>query len=222
ITVGKEALAISSTPRYFMNSVIIAGCSTLLALIFGTLSAYAFSRFEVPGKSDILFFILSQKFLPPVVVIIPIFMMYRFLGWIDSYKGMILLYTSFNLPFVVWMVKGFMDDIPVDYEEAALVDGYTRFQAFFRITLPQALPGLAATAVFCLITVWNEYVFSAILTGDRAKTAPVAIASSIGTQMTDWGIVAALTTIFVIPVIIFTLLVRNYLLRGVTFGVIRR
>lgn len=208
--------------HYFANSVIEAGLSTLFALILGTMTAYAFSRFRIKGSNDILFFILSQRMLPPVVVIIPIFLLYTHLNLIDSYLGMILLYTAFNIPFAVWMMKGFLDEIPKEYEDAAMVDGYTRLQAFRKIIVPIAIPGMAATAVFALITVWNEFVFSLILTNETARTAPPSVVSSTTGTGVDWGQIGAASTLFVIPVIIFTFLVRNYLLRGVTFGAVRR
>ena len=139
------------------NSLIISLTSTFLAVALGLLSAYAFSRYDIPGKGDWLFFILSTRMLPPIVVTIPIFLMYRAVGMYDTHIGMILLYTVFNLSFSVWLLKGFIDEIPIEYEEAALVDGYSRLQAFRKIVLPQCVTGIAATAVFCLIFAWNEY-----------------------------------------------------------------
>ena len=209
-------------PHNFFNSFVIDVSSTLIALVLGTLAAYAFSRFRVPGKADLLFFILSTRMLPPVAVLIPIFIMYSKLNLIDTYYGMILLYTTFNLPFSVWMMKGFIDEIPKEYEDAAMVDGYTRFQAFYKIIVPQSLPAAAATAVFLLITVWNEYVFATQLTQSATKTAPPGIAGAQTLGGIDWGLIAAVSTLFVLPVVIFTFLVRNYLLRGVTFGAVRR
>jgi len=209
-------------PHNFFNSFVIDVSSTLIALVLGTLAAYAFSRFRVPGKADLLFFILSTRMLPPVAVLIPIFIMYSKLNLIDTYYGMILLYTTFNLPFSVWMMKGFIDEIPKEYEDAAMVDGYTRFQAFYKIIVPQSLPAAAATAVFLLITVWNEYVFATQLTQSTTRTAPPGIAGAQTLGGIDWGLIAAVSTLFVLPVVIFTFLVRNYLLRGVTFGAVRR
>jgi multiple sugar transport system permease protein len=142
------------------NSLIIAGGSTIVSVILGLFAAYAFSRFDIPGKDDLLFFILSTRMLPAVVVTIPLFLMFRQLGLFDTRLGMILLYTVFNLSLTVWLLKGFIDEIPKEYEEAALVDGYTRFQAFYKIVLPQAATGIAATTVFSLIFAWNEYAFA--------------------------------------------------------------
>jgi multiple sugar transport system permease protein len=208
--------------HYFTNSIILAGSSTVLALVLGTMTAYAFSRFRIKAANDILFFILSQRMLPPVVVIIPIFLLYRNLNLIDTYQGMILLYTTFNLPFAVWMMKGFMDEIPKEYEDAAMVDGYSRLQAFWKVILPQALPGMAATAVFALITVWNEFVFGLLMTSQNARPAPPSLVAAQTVSGIDWGQIAAASTLFVLPVIFFTFLVRNHLLTGVTFGAVRR
>ncbi|WP_407659962.1 carbohydrate ABC transporter permease [Litorilinea aerophila] len=204
------------------NSVIIAGLSTLFSVILGVFAAYAFSRFPIPGKDDLLFFILSTRMLPPVVVTIPLFLMYRQLKLHDTHLGMILLYTVFNLSLAVWLLKGFMDEIPTEYEDAAMVDGYTRFQAFYKIVLPQAATGIAATTVFCLIFAWNEYAFALMLTSDDARTAPPSIATMLGRGGIEWSAIAAGSLGFLIPVVFVTFLLRNHLLRGVTFGAVRR
>ena len=206
------------------NSIIISFTSTILAVVIGTLSAYAFSRFKVSGEDDLLFFILSTRMLPPIVIVIPVYLMYTVLRLRDTHFGLILLYTTFNLSFAVWLMKGFIDEIPTEYEDAALVDGYTRFQAFRMIVLPQAATGIAATAVFCLITAWNEFAFALVLTevGGNTITAPPSIVSATGRTGYDWGKVAAGTFIFLVPIAIFTFLVRKHLLRGVTFGAIKK
>lgn len=213
--------------KYFyqlLNSTIIGGGSTILAVGLGTLSAYAFSRFNIAGKDDLLFFILSTRMLPPVVVVIPIYLMYSALGLRDTHFGLILLYTTFNVSFAVWLMKGFIDEIPKEYEDAALVDGYTRFQTFVKVVLPQSVTGMAATAVFCLITAWNEFAFALVLTevGGRAVTAPPSITSATGSTGMDWGKIAAGTFVFLLPVAIFTFLMRSHLLRGVTFGAVKK
>ena len=206
----------------FTNSVIVAVVSTFLAVALGTFTAYGFSRFRMPGENDWLFFILSTRMLPPVVVAIPMFLMYRALDLYDTHLGLIILYTAFNLSFSVWLMKGFMDEIPREYEEAALVDGYTRMEAFFKIVLPQASTGIAATAVFCFITAWNEYAFALMMTNRIAQTAPPYIPSQLGSGLTDWTVIAAGSLLFLIPVALFTFFLRSHLLRGVTFGAIRR
>ena len=219
---GKGNVQWSGYPNRFMNSLIVAITSTVLAVGMGTLTAYGFSRFKVKGEGDLLFFILSTRMLPPVVVAIPMFLMYRAVGLNDTHWGLIILYTAFNLSFSVWLMKGFMDEIPKEYEEAALVDGYTRMQAFFKVVLPEAATGIAATAVFCFITAWNEYAFALIMTNRRAQTAPPFIPSQVGSGLPDWTVIAAGTLLFLLPVAIFTFLLRKHLLRGVTFGAIRK
>lgn len=204
------------------NSLIIAGGSTILSVTLGLFAAYAFSRFDIPGKDDLLFFILSTRMLPAVVVAVPLFLMYRQLGLHDTHLGMILLYTVFNLSLTVWLLKGFIDEIPREYEEAALVDGYTRFQAFYKIVLPQATTGIAATTVFSLIFAWNEYAFALMLTSNNARTAPPAIATMLGRGGIEWSAIAAGTLAFLIPVVIITFALRSHLLRGVTFGAVRQ
>ena len=219
---GQEITGVSPYVERLKNSLIIAGLSTVLSVVLGVFAAYAFSRFKVPGKDDLLFFILSTRMLPAVVVTIPIFLMYRQIGLFDTHIGMILLYTAFNLSFSVWLLKGFIDEIPKEYEEAALVDGYTRWQAFYKIVLPQAVTGIAATAVFCLIFAWNEYAFSLMLTSDKARTAPPSIATMLGRGGIEWSAIAAGSLGFLIPVVIITFALRKYLLRGITFGAIRQ
>lgn len=219
---GQQITGPSDFVRRLRNSLIIAGGSTIASVTLGLFAAYAFSRFNIPGKDDLLFFILSTRMLPAVVVAVPLFLMYRQLRLHDTHLGMILLYTVFNLSLTVWLLKGFIDEIPREYEEAALVDGYTRLQAFFKIVLPQAMTGIAATTVFSLIFAWNEYAFALMLTSDRARTAPPSIATMLGRGGIEWSAIAAGTLAFLIPVVIITFALRRHLLRGVTFGAIRQ
>ncbi len=219
---GQQITGPSEYTTRLRNSVIIAGSSTILAVVLGLLAAYAFSRFKVPGESDWLFFILSTRMLPPVVVTIPIFIMYTSIGLHDTHIGLILLYTVFNLSLSVWLLKGFMDEIPREYEDAAMVDGYTRMQAFRKVVLPQAITGIAATTVFSLIFAWNEYAFALMLTSENARTAPPTIPTIMGRGGMEWGTIAAGSLGFLIPVVIVTFVLRKHLLRGVTFGAIRQ
>jgi multiple sugar transport system permease protein len=206
----------------FKNSLIIGFGSTFLAVFLSVLAAYALSRFKIPLKADLEFFILSTRFMPAIAVAIPIFLMYRQLGLSDTYLGMILLYTAINSSLAVWLLKGFIDEIPREYEEAALIDGYTRLQAFRRVVLPQATTGIAATAIFCLIFAWNEYAFALLLTSGEAQTAPPFIPNIVGEGGLDWPAVGAGTTLFLLPVLIFTIFLRQHLLRGITFGAVRK
>jgi len=208
--------------RRLRNSMIIAFGATIASVTLGLFAAYGFSRFEVSGANDLLFFILSGRMLPAVVVTIPIFLMYRQLGLYDTHIGMILVYTVFNLSLTVWLLKGFIDEIPKEYEEAAMVDGYSRFQAFYKIVVPQAATGIVATTVFSLIFVWNEYAFALMLTSENARTAPPAISTMLGRGGIEWSAIAAGTLAFLIPVLIVIFVMRRHLLRGVTFGAIRQ
>ncbi len=209
--------------HYLSNSIFIGLISTFASVALGTGCAYGFSRFQIVGAKDWLFFILSTRFLPPLAVVVPVLMMYRQFDLPNTHIGLILLYTAFNLSLAVWLMKGFIDDIPRAYEEAALVDGYTRLQAFYKIILPQSATGMAVTAVFCLISAWNEYGFALTLNNAQAVTVPVYFAGLQGNiQGIPWPQVAAGVLIFVIPIVIFTILVRNHLLRGVTFGTIKQ
>ena len=207
---------------YFQMSVIISVLSTLFAVAFGTMAAYSLSRFNVSGKNDLMFVILSTRMLPAVATLVPLYLMYIKLGLRDTVPGMVLLYTMFNLGFTVWMMKSFIDEIPKEYEEAALVDGYTRFEAFMKIVLPQAATGIATSAVFSLIFTWNEFVYSSIMTDRYARTVPPAASIYMGFEGYEWGRIAATALLFVLPVLVFTFIVRKSLLRGLTFGAIKR
>ena len=223
--VREQQMILAGPSRFsdrYLNSVLIGFGSTFLSVVLGTLAAYAFSRFRVPGKDDLLFFILSTRMMPPIAVAIPIYLMYRAVGLSDTHLGLILLYTVVNLSLAVWLLKGFMDEIPREYEEAAMVDGYTRFQAFIKVVLPQAATGIATTAIFCLIFAWNEYAFALLLTSGTAQTSPPFIPTIIGEGGLDWPAMAAGTTLFLLPVLVFTILLRKHLLRGITFGAIRK
>ena len=223
--VREQQMILAGPSRFsdrYLNSLMIGFGSTLLSIVLGTLAAYAFSRFRVPGKADLLFFILSTRMMPPIAVAIPIYLMFRHFGLNDTHVGLILLYTVVNLSLAVWLLQGFMDEIPREYEEAAMVDGYTRWQAFLRVVLPQAATGIATTAIFCLIFAWNEYAFALLLTSGTAQTSPPFIPTIIGEGGLDWPAMAAGTTLFLLPVLVFTVLLRKHLLRGVTFGAIRK
>ena len=201
----------------------MASASTILATLLGVPAAWAYSRFTLKAEKDQLFFILSTRFMPPVVVVIPIFLMYRELELINTRLGLVLIYAAFNVPFTIWMMKGFVDEVPSEYEDAAMLDGYTRLQAFWRFTLPLLVPGIAATAVFALIFSWNEFVFAIFLTSSQeVRTAPPAIAGLIGGTTVDWGLVAASAVVFALPVLVFAYLVRKHLVAGVTLGAVRR
>jgi multiple sugar transport system permease protein len=218
----QRILADAQTLRYLFNSVFISLCSTALSVAVGSLAGYGFSRFPFRGGRDALFFVLSTRMLPPLAVAVPISFMYSRLGVLDTRFGLILLYTCFNLSFTTWMMKAFIDEIPTAYEEAAMLDGHSRLEAMLRVVLPQALPGIAATAVFSLISAWNEYAFALTLTSTDAVTMPVRIHAIIGDNSSiPWGPLAAAATLFLLPIVVFGLLLRKHLVRGVTFGAVK-
>jgi multiple sugar transport system permease protein len=210
--------------RYFFNSIFISSVSVLLALVIGTLAAFGFSRFPLKGNDTYLFIILTTRMLPAIVVIIPVILMFRAVGLAGSYIGIILLYTAFNLAFTIWMMKSFFDELSLDVEDAARIDGSSGVRVFFKICLPQVVAGLAATFVFGLILTWNEFLFALLLSGADTRTVPVAMnqAVSSGGRGTDWTLLAAIETLFLIPVFLVTFFLQDHLLRGVTFGTVKR
>ncbi len=208
---------------FFFNSIYVAGLSVVIAVVVGTIAAYGFSRFPLKGNDTYLFIILTTRMMPAIVVIIPIFQMFRVTNLAGTYTGIILLYTAFNLPFTIWMMKSFFDELSPDVEDAARMDGSSEIKVFFKICLPQVLAGIAATAVFGLILTWNEFLFALLLTGLETRTIPVAMAQTMGGDIgVRWGLLAAIETLFLIPVIIVVFVLQNHLLRGVTFGTIKR
>jgi len=208
---------------YFFNSIFISGSAVLLAMIIGTLAAYAFSRHPLRGNDTYLFIILTTRMMPPIVVIIPIFLMFRLTGLAGSYWGIVLLYTAFNIPFSIWLVKSFFDELNPEIEDAARMDGSTDWRVFFGMCLPQIYAGLAATFVFGMILTWNEFLFALLLTGVETRTVPVAMARTLGGSVgVDYGLLAAIVTLFLIPICIVTFLLQNQSLRGVTFGPVKK
>lgn len=218
---GMEIELATGAENFFYNSFIATLGSIALSLVIGILAAYSFSRYKPKGTDTLMFFILSTRMLPAIVVAIPIFFFYKTLALYNTHIGLILLYTMFNLPFAVWLMKSFFDDIPIDVEQAAMVDGSKPMKIFFRIALPQVYVGLAATVGFLIINVWNEFLFALLLTEKATRTVPVAIASTRGEVGINWGLIAAIETLYIIPAIVLIFLLQRYLLRGMTFGTVR-
>jgi multiple sugar transport system permease protein len=202
------------------NSVIIAGSATVLSLVIGSLAAYSLARFNTGGR-HFAFWLLSQRFMPPVVLVIPLFLIMRDLRWIDTHHGMIVLYTVFNLPYVVWMMRSYIRGLSPEIEESALVDGATRLGVIFRITLPLVLPGLIATATFAFIFSWTEFLFAVIFTGTNAFTLPKTIAGYVGSQGTNYGQATSLAIVATAPLFVLGLLVQRHFVRGLTLGAVR-
>jgi multiple sugar transport system permease protein len=208
---------------YLLNSIIIVGSSVALAMAIGSLAAYALARFSLGHlQNRISFLVLAPRMIPPIAVVVPIFLILQHLGLINKYPGLILVYTALNLPFVVWMMRSFFKEIPIDLEEAAMVDGASRLRAFWDVVLPLAAPGLAATAIFSVIVTYNEFFFALILTSTpAAATLPVGTAALIGKTQTLFGEMAAAGVVATIPLMIFALLVQRHLVRGLTMGAVK-
>ncbi|MFN7995729.1 MAG: carbohydrate ABC transporter permease [Bryobacteraceae bacterium] len=208
---------------YILNSIVIVGAAVLLSLGIGALAAYSLARFVKDRLRDRLsFWVLAPRTIPPVVLVVPIFLMLQKAGLINQKLGLILVYTAFNLPFVVWMMRSFFEEIPIDLEEAAMVDGAGRLRTFREIVLPLVAPGMVATAIFSLIITYNEFFFALILTSTpKAATLPVGTAALIGKTQTLYGEMAAAGVLAAVPLVIFALLVQRHLVRGLTMGAVK-
>jgi multiple sugar transport system permease protein len=231
LQVGSEAEGISQTqeatgvaselPRYFLNSLIVSIGTMVLSMALGCLAAYSLARFRFDAKRWLLMGILLVRMVPAVVLVIPIYTLWRGFGLLDTHAGLILAYLSFNLPFVIWMMRGFFVDIPVEIEEAALIDGCSRLSALVRVILPLAAPGMAATSIFALLLGWNEFLFAVLLTSDKAKTLTPAILNYVTDRAVLWGNLYAAASIVLLPVLIFSLAVQKHLARGLTGGAVK-
>ncbi|WP_223422823.1 carbohydrate ABC transporter permease [Tateyamaria pelophila] len=211
--------------KRFWNSTIIAISASILAVVLGSLAAYGLSRFSYKfgfmRNSDISFFFLSQMILPPVVLALPFLVLYKSLGLLDSRVGLILLYTLMVLPIVIWIMRDQFQGIPVELEEAALVDGLGIWGSFFQIVLPIALPGMVAAFILSLVLCWNEYFFAALLTATNATTLPVMVASQTGSQGINWWSMAALSSAAILPLIIVAIFLEKYIIKGMAAGAVK-
>lgn len=203
------------------NSIIVASSSTVLALIFGSIAAYAFSRFDFKAKENIAYWALSTRMFPPVATIVPIFRIFSFLRLIDKHLGLTIAYLVFNLPFALWMMRGFFEDIPREIDECAMVDGCGRIGALWRVVMPLVLPGIATTAIFCFLFSWNEFLFALILTRARAQTYPVLVTTFMGVKGIEWDFMSAYGSAGTIPIIALALVVQKYFVRGLTYGAVK-
>lgn len=224
-TLDNYALAVSEkrTPflHYFWNSGIVGLCSTVIALLVGVPAAYGFVRCRFPGKQNLKFWILTTRMAPPIAVLIPYFIIFNRLKLIDSYLTITLMHITINLALIVWMAISFIEEVPVELEEAAVIDGCSRIGSFLRVTLPLLAPGLAAISVLALIFSWNDLLFAVVLTGRRTATAPVLITSFITYQDIAWGKLTAASMLIMLPVIVFAFSVQKYILRGLTLGAVK-
>ena len=216
-----DILNTSPLVDYALNSLIVASLNTLLCLIVGSMAAYGLARFKFKGADNLAFWILSIRMMPPVAAIIPIYILMKNLRLLDTPWCLVITYLTFNLPFVVWMMKGFFEEIPREIEESALIDGCSDFSVFFRIALPLVAPGLAATAIMVFIFSWNEFLFALILTGTKAVTLPVGIIGYMKETGINWGYMTAGGILALIPVIVFMVLVQKHLVKGLTLGALK-
>lgn len=204
-----------------VNSTIVAGVTVLFAIPIATCAAYSFSRFRLKFETSMLVMILATQFVPAVVIILPFFVMFRDLGLLDTRVGLILVNLAIVMPFAIWMIKGFIDGIPLDTEEAAMVDGSTRLQVIRNIVLPMAAPGLFTAGIFCFIIAWNEFLFALILTNKDAVTLPIGLALFKAEEGDLWNLLSAAGIIIMLPMFILALIIRKYFVQGMTMGAVR-
>jgi len=205
---------------YFRSSILAAGISTIIATTFGCFAGYGLARIDFKGKRHLAFWIISTRMAPIAAVILPLFVGFTFLHLINTIWGLIIAYLSFNLPFAIWIMNAFFADLPKGMEEAAMVDGATRFQTFWRVALPLTAPGIVTTAILCLVFSWNDYAFAVTFTGPGSQTLPVAASQLITQTGVDWGQLTAIGTVVALPMVIVGLAVRRYLVRGLTLGAV--
>ena len=202
------------------NSLVIATISTVLAMFFGTLCAYSIARFRT-GGDNLAMWVLSNRMLPPIVIVFPVFLLYVKLGLVDTYLGLIILYTAFNLPYVIWMMRGYIQDIPLELEESALVDGCTRWRVFRKVVLPMARSGIFATAVFTFVFAWNEFLFALVLARSEVTTFPVQVTHYLGGQSNFYSKIAAMSVLGTVPIFIAVAMLQRYLVRGISLGAVK-
>lgn len=205
---------------YFTNSLIVGVSTTVLSVFLGAISAYALTRYVFPGKQLVANTFLATRVLPAAVTVLPLFLLFRDARLLDNYLALILTYTAYNLPLATWLLVGFLDNVPEELEQAAMMDGCSRIGAFYRVTLPLIVPGIAVTSVFALIAAWNEFLFALIFMFQKL-TLPVAVSLSITEVGVHWGQATALAGIVLVPVILFTLFVSRYLVEGLTLGAVK-
>jgi multiple sugar transport system permease protein len=219
-----DAFLNRSFARYLLNSAFVSVASTLLALVIGTPAAYSLARFRLPLRLEdkLLLWILSTRMFPAIVTAVPLFLMMRDIRMLNTRSALVLIYTAFNLPFVVWMMRGFFAEVPRELEEAALVDGDSMLGTFWRVVLPLVTPGLAATAVFCLIVSWNEFLYALVLTQtDAAITLPVGIAGRVTQYEIKLGVMSSAGVVAMVPILCFAIAVQKYLVRGLSLGAVK-
>jgi multiple sugar transport system permease protein len=221
-SVKSEHLTVTlSVIKPLFNSIICAGTGTLLALIIGMLAAYSVSRYKF-GGSFFPFFILTLRMIPPVAILVPILILYSAIKWIDTLWGLTLAYALFPIPFVIWLMKSFFDDVPTEVDEAAIMDGCSRFRTFYKVVLPLVTGGIAVTALFVFLLNWSDFIVALVLTQSKTYTMPVLLNTYRGAFGQLYGPIAAFGLFATIPPLIIGILIQRYLVRGFTFGAIKR
>ncbi len=205
---------------YMFNSIAASAGSAVISVVLGSMCAYSLSRHNFRGKQDLFFWIISTRMAPVVAVMVPLYAIFRGLGLVGTLPGLILAYTTFNLPFAIWMLKGFFDNVPYAIEEAQMCDGATRFQAFLSI-LPLVAPGIGAFLVLCILFAWNDFLFASIIGSGGAKTLPVATKELVQPQNIQWGKIMAAGVVTTLPMMFLGLLIRRYLVAGLTMGAVK-
>lgn len=206
---------------FLINSAIVMVASTVLSVGLGAMAAYGMARFPFRGRKELAFWILSTRFAPPIAFVVPMYLMAQELNILDTRLALILIYTSMNLSLVIWLLRGFFREIPVEIEEAALVDGYSRVQVFLRIATPLIRPGLVTAAVLSAVFSWNEFIFASVLTQTKAATLPVYLSGFSNAMGMEWGPYMAVGVIAVVPIAVVTIALQKHLVRGLTFGAVR-
>ena len=207
--------------KYFSNSLIVSSGSTFISLILGSLAAYVLTRHSIKGGKHIAFWMISLRMMPPIVVILPLYILFTRLGLVDTHIGLIFAHITLNLPFAVWMLMGFFKEIPKEIDEAALIDGCTTMGVLFRVVIPLLKGGLIATGIFCILWSWNDFIFAFSLTSVEAATLPVLISGFLGDYVWEWSSFYASGVIAAAPIMLLALFTQKYLVRGMTFGAVR-
>ena len=208
--------------RAFLNTLIVSASAVLMSLCVGAPAAYAFARFPFTGRSLLFFGLLVMRMLPPIAVLVPMYVLFSKLGLATTRFSVVLAYTTFSLPLVVWIMRGYFEDLPVELEESALIDGASRFGTFVHIILPLARPGLVAVSILCLQLAWNDFLFAAVLTNNATQTLPVMMAAfNAGDSGMDWGGLTASGMLVILPVIVFSFVAQRHLVAGLSSGAVK-
>ncbi len=207
--------------RFFLNSLVVSFGAVLISLVVGVPAAYAFARYQFKGGESLLFTLLSFRFAPELMVIIPIYVIYQRLGLFDTHLGLIWVYQLITLPLIVWILRSYFQDLTPELEQSALLDGYSRPQAFIKVALPLVKPGMAAAALLAFIFAWNSFIFPFVLTGSNAQTVTVGALSFMGGATPRYNLTAAAALIALIPPLLLALSIQRYLVRGLTFGAVK-